>query len=88
MQHPQAEVNPRYDTLVAQDDVDAATNRAARAERTAIEIRQSNRELLERVRMLERHIVATRDLDSSLARCRISDGLAGMNDLRATDSAC
>ncbi|CAI5746337.1 unnamed protein product [Peronospora destructor] len=57
--------------LVAQDDVDAAVNRAAdaqqeaeeaeeraaRAEKTAAEIRQSNRELFERMRMLERQFL-------------------------------
>uniref|UniRef100_A0AAV1U5I4 Uncharacterized protein n=1 Tax=Peronospora matthiolae TaxID=2874970 RepID=A0AAV1U5I4_9STRA len=57
--------------LVAQDDADAAVNkdvdaqlddgaalvRAARAEITASEIRQSNRELLERMRNLERQVL-------------------------------
>uniref|UniRef100_A0AAV1UTH2 Uncharacterized protein n=1 Tax=Peronospora matthiolae TaxID=2874970 RepID=A0AAV1UTH2_9STRA len=67
---PQAVLGPRdgnAGVLVAQDDVDAAVNKAvyaqleaetasecaARAERTASYIRQSNRELLERMRNLE-----------------------------------
>uniref|UniRef100_A0AAV1TBR8 Uncharacterized protein n=1 Tax=Peronospora matthiolae TaxID=2874970 RepID=A0AAV1TBR8_9STRA len=68
--HPQATVGPVDDSvgfMVAQDDVDAAVNkavdaqleaeaaldRAARAERTASEIRQSTREMLEGMRNLE-----------------------------------
>uniref|UniRef100_A0AAV1VM20 Uncharacterized protein n=1 Tax=Peronospora matthiolae TaxID=2874970 RepID=A0AAV1VM20_9STRA len=71
---PQAVVDPHDGTagvLVAQDDVDAAVNKAvdaqleaeaaldlaARAERAANEIRQSNRELLERMRNLERQVL-------------------------------
>ena len=56
--------------LVAQDDVDEAVNRdadaqleaeaalgsATQADKTASEIRQSNRELLERMRKLERQV--------------------------------
>lgn len=87
---PQAVVDPHDGTagvLVAQDDVDAAVNkavdaqleaeaaldRAARAERTANEIRQSNRELLERMRNLERQVLGhaqagTQPRPMSLAR--------------------
>ena len=71
---PQAVVGPRDGTagvLVAQDDVDAAVNkavdaqldteaaldRAARAKRTASEIRQSTRELFERMRNLQRQFL-------------------------------
>ena len=73
--------------LVAQDDVDEAVNksadaqleaeaaleRAAQAERTASEIRQSNRELLERMRNLERQVLShaqtgTQPRPMSLAR--------------------
>ena len=73
--------------LVAQDDVDEAVNkaadaqleaeaaleRAAQAERTASEIRQSNRELLERMRNLERQVLGhaqtgTQPRPMSLAR--------------------
>ena len=57
--------------LVAQDDIDEAANksadarleakdaleRAAQAERTASEIRQSKRELLKWMRNLERHVL-------------------------------
>lgn len=61
----------RAGVLVAQDDVDQAVNiaadarleaeaaseRAAQAEKTSSETRQSNRELLERIRILERQML-------------------------------
>ena len=93
---PQAAVGPRDGNtgdLVAQDDIDAAVNkaadaqleaeaaldRAARAERTASEIRQSNHELLERMRNLERQVLGhaqtgTQPRPMSLARRERREG--------------
>ena len=79
--------------LAAQDDVDEAVNRAAdaqleaeadleraaQAEKTASEIRQSNRELLERMRNLERQVhgnaqMGTQPRPMSLAHRARRDG--------------
>ncbi|CAI5742874.1 unnamed protein product [Peronospora destructor] len=88
--------------LVVQDDVGAAviraadvqqeaeeaSERAARAENTAAEIRQSNRGLLERMRMLKRQFLgSTTDGNTASRDVGWTSGLSrGTLDLCATDS--